>query len=259
MIEQYFEYNGIRSDQYNLQIIKLDTGMTSVPMVSAKNIIEDEVSKVASPYFYRTKFSPLTFSLSFTTLDGIIDTEQLYDICGWLFTTSYKPFISSENPSRMLYCMGINQADFVTNGINSQGYFTVEFRCRDPYWLTLPQITNFDLSDNTTYTNIQVTNYSNVNDFYYPEIEFELLDNATGISIYNLNDGNRLFGFSSLSLLEQVYVDNNKKIIISNTTNPRFDKMTTGKLWLRLVRGINNLKVVGKCNLQFRCQFPTFN
>lgn len=258
MIDRFFEFDGVRSDAYGLQIITLDTGFRNIPMVSGKNIIEDEVPRVNSPYFYRAKFQPLTFSLSFTTLDGVLDTEQLYDICSWLFPTSYKPFISSESPSKMLYCMGINQSDFMTNGINSQGYFTIEFRCRDPYYLTLPQINNFDLSANTTYTNIQVTNYSNVTDYYYPEIEFELLDNATGIEIYNLNDGNRKFAFTSLTLLESVYVNNDKKQIISSTGNYRYDKLVDKK-WLKLVRGVNNLKVVGKCNLQFRCQFPIFN
>lgn len=259
MVDSFFEYDGIRSTEFGLQIIRLDPGIFSVPMASAKNIIEDENSRVMSPYFYRTKYQPLTFSLTFTTLDGVLTTEQLYEICGWLFTNSYRPFVSSESPSKMLYCIGTNQSDFMTTGINSEGYFTIEFRCRDPYYLTLPQIETFDLSDNTTSTTIQVSNYSNVGqDYYMPEIEFELLDDSTAIEIYNLNDGNRKFKMSNLNLLESVYVNNNKKQIISSTGLYRLNKLEN-KNWFRLVKGVNNLKVVGKCNLQFKCQFPIFN
>jgi len=257
-LQQFFEFNGIRSSEFGLQIVRLDSGMFGVPMVSSKGIVEDEVTRSLSPYFYRAKYQPLTFKLTFTTLDGVMDTDTLYKICGWLFTSTYKPFISSEKPSVMLYCMGINQSDFITNGLNS-GYFEIEFRARDPYYLTLPSVQTFDLSDNETETMIQIINYSNIGqDYYYPEVEFELLDNSTGIQIYNINDGNRLFGFSGLNLLEKIYVDNHKKIIISESNSYRFDKLT-GRRWLRLTRGVNNLRVVGKCNLQFRCQFPIFN
>ena len=88
----------------------------------------------------------------------------------------------------------------------------------------------------------------------YPEVEFELIDTATGITLKNLTDGGREFVFSTLNTTETVYVNNQRKQIISDTNLYRYSKFN--KNWFRLVYGINQIRVTGKCILKVRSQFP---
>jgi phage-related protein len=152
--------------------------------------------------------------------------------------------------------MACNKCDFNTTGLND-GVIEIEFRCRDAFGWTAPTEYVFDLSDNvgSTPTTIQVENMSNVGlDYYYPIIEFTLQSTETGASIKNMSDGGRICSFSALSTGETIYIDNQKKIITSSTNNYRFDKWN--KVWFRLVKGVNNIQVTGKCNITFTAQYP---
>jgi predicted phage tail component-like protein len=239
-----------------LSIVRIQSGMINRPYTSGKDILESYPNNVLYPYFFGVKHQPLQFSVTFSTLDSNMDSDKLHQIANWLFQNKYKGFISSDNPSRMYYCMAVNQIDFITNG-SDQGYFTVDFRCRDGFAWSLPLFETFDLSGITTPEVIQLTNFSNVIDYVHPEVEFELKSTNTGISLININDDGKEFKFTALNQLEEMYVNNDKRLIISSTGLNRFGKFNNG--WFRLVRGINNITVTGKCVLKFRMQFPIFN
>ena len=241
-----------------LNIVRVDGGgMFPVPYTSSKNIVQDINPRTSTPYFYRTTMQPLSFTVTFSTLDVACDEEKRYEIAQWLFKPDYRIFISDDYIDKWYYVIATNQSDFITNG-NDQGYFTVEFKCKHAYPMSPIYIDTFDLLSNNTTTNITINNRCNIMEYFYPEIEIALDATATGFSLKNMSDGGRTTTFASLSNSEIVYMDGAKKILVSSTTNPRYDKFSS-KNWLRLVYGVNTIQVTGKVELQFRMQFPIFS
>lgn len=255
MINTRFTYDGISSDEMGISLVRLNRGMYGKQYTSGKQILENFPNKSLYPYFFGVKHEPLKFKMTITCENTNMDSDKLYDLGNWLFKNEYKPIVFDDNVSVKYYCIAVNQAEFMTNGLE-QGYFEVEMRCRDGFGWTNEIIQEFDFTGITTPQTIQLTNHSNVLDYYYPEVEFELTGANTGVSLVNNNDSAREFSFAGLNALETVYVDCQKKVIISSTNLNRFDKFN--KTFLRLKKGINNIVVTGECVLNIRSQFPVF-
>lgn len=256
MINTNFTYDGITSESMGLSIVRVDSGLPSVPYTSGKEILETHPNKSLYPYFFGVKHQPLQFTVTFSTLEKNMDSAKLYELANWLFQNKYKPFISLDNPSRIYYCIATNPVEFATNGLE-EGYFTVDFRCRDGFGWTIPTVDIYDLSGITSSTPLQITNFSNVLDYYYPEVEFELQSTNTGVSLINNSDGGREFKFTGLTVGESVYIDNQKRVIVSDVSSNRFDKFN--KNFFRLKKGVNHISVTGKCILKIKMTFPVFN
>ena len=255
MINTSFTYDGISSDEMGVSLIRLNSGMIDKTYVSRKEILEQFPNNSLYPNFFGIKYQPLTFSLVFTCENDLMDSDKMYKIANWLCQNEYKPFISADNPSIQYYCMAINQASFMTNGLN-QGYFELEFRCRDGFGWTVPTVDEYDFTGISSTPTIQLTNYSNVLDYVYPELEFELTGSNTGLSLINVNDAGREFKFTGLDVGDEVYIDNQKRIILSTLTDNVFSKFN--KKFFRLKKGVNNIQLSGECILRIRKQFPVF-
>jgi predicted phage tail component-like protein len=256
LINTGFNFDGVDSESVGLSIVRIDSGIPSRKYISGKEILETHPNNALSPYLFGIKRPPLTFKVTFTCEDEDMNDTKLYNLANWLITNEYKPFISYDNPSKVFYCMGISESDFNTNGLG-QGYFEVEFRCRDAFGWTIPSIVEYDLSTITVPTTIQVINYSNVLDLYEPEMEIELQDNNTGVSLVNLNHDNYTFSFSGLTIGETLTINNQKRKIESDVSANRFSKFNRN--WFKLIKGVNNIQVTGKCIIKFKMQFPVFN
>jgi len=126
-----------------VSIVRQNGGFFSVPYVSSKDILEDYPPRALNPYFFRTKLQPLTFTLTFSCETDDINIAKLNAISTWLCQSTYKPFISEDNPNKVYYIMATNQIDFMTNGVE-QGYFEIEFRCQHPYALTLAATPSYE-------------------------------------------------------------------------------------------------------------------
>jgi hypothetical protein len=102
---------------------------------------------------------------------------------------------------------------------------------------------------------IVINNLSNAFQYYQPEIEITV-NSGTSVSFTNTTDDNRVTSFSGLTTGEVLYVNNEKKQLISSTSNYRYDGFN--KNWLRLVQGVNTISVTGNATIMFRTQFPVF-
>lgn len=257
MISTGFTFDGIHSDDMGMMIVRTEGGLIPVPYASAKNIIEEKVTRIPTPYFFRASLEPMTFSLTFSLKENEYWTEQKkYAIANWLFKPYYKEFISDDYADKIFYVMATNMVEFITDG-NENGYIKVDFRCKNPYALTPILINDFDLSDNTTTDTILLTNQSNIGlDYYYPELEITVVSPSTSFSLTNVNDNSRVVSFTGLSGGEKIYLNNEKKQIISSTGNYRFGSWN--KNWFRLVPGDNSIIVAGRVIIQVRCQFPIY-
>lgn len=255
MVSLNFVFDGISSESMGIYLIRTNSGLFSMPFVSSRDVKEDYPYKSRSPYFFGTQQQLPTITLTFSTLANNMTSNKLKEIASWLFQSEYKEFYSEDNPDKIYYLMAVNEINFQTNG-NNEGYLEVQFKSKYPYALTLPETVEIDLSSNTTSTTIKIENRCNAYKYYYPEIEFTTVTPTTSVTFTNTSDSNRLTSFTGLTVGETVYVDNQKKQIISSLSNYLYDDFN--KNWLRLIQGDNKITVVGKCTLTFRMQFPVF-
>ena len=258
MVETGFTFNNISSESMDVKIVRVGgRGLASRKYFGGRRILEDHPDNALYPNFYGVKHEPFTFTVTFMCDEGVdMDDTKMYDLANWLISDEYKPFISDDNIGKVYYCMAINDADFITNGLQ-QGYFTVEFRCRDGFGWTIPAIVTHDLSTITSPTTIQIFNQSNVSEYFYPNMQITLEDSNTAISMVNLSDNSYTFSFTDLSVGEVLEIDNQKRKIESDTVANRFDKFN--KNWFKLKKGMNNIQVTGKCTIKFNFSFPIFN
>jgi predicted phage tail component-like protein len=258
-IDLYFEYDGKKCTEFGIVLVRLDGGMQETNFMPNQSILEDTTTRDI-PYFYGTKKEPLTIPVTVAKINKYGDSaiwtyEDKLKISQWLFQQEYKPLIFSDNPNVVYYCMPIGDNKRFFNGLD-QGYATLQFRCDAPYGFTYPmQVDTYDLSTNTTTTTLEIDNLSNVNKYYYPEIEFEMVG-STAISLKNLSDGGRIFSFTGLNTDETVYVSNQEgyRFVKSDTNLNRLGNFN--KNWLRLAQGVNRIEVTGQCKIQLRSQFP---
>lgn len=256
LISEYFIFDNIKSTDMGVSIVRVDSGLINTPFISSKDILEESVSRNPVPYFFRTKFKPLEFTVHMAITDENGWTpERRYELASWLCRPNYCELISDDFIGRRYFVIVTNQADLMTNGID--GYIQVQFRCQHPYALSPIYIETFDLSDNTTTTQIILDNRSNIGLDYYPELEVELVSPSTGFSLKNLSNNGEIFSFSNLTTGEIINISNEKKQIISSTGNYRYSKWN--KKWFKLVQGKNTIEVTGKIYLQTRMTFPIFS
>jgi phage-related protein len=256
MIGTKFTFDGISSDSMGVYLSRLESGMITVPYASSKDILENHPNKSLYPFFYGIKFQPLQFDIVISSEDGMTK-QKLYDLAQWLFKTEYKPFIAEHDEDKMYYVIANNKADFITNGLE-QGYIPISFRCRDGFAWTTDTMQTFDLTSTPTPTTIQMTNGSNIMEYFYPEIEVELLGTDTSFELINLSDNNNNLKFDNLLYNETIYVDNQKRIIVTSEGDVVNRYSNFNKNWLRLKQGVNNIQVNGNCIIKFRQHFPVF-
>jgi phage-related protein len=255
LINTSFSYDGITSDEMGVSLVRLNGGMIDKPYVSGKEILEQFPNNSLYPYFFGIKYQPLSFSFAITCEDLDMDSDRLFDIANWICQNEYKPLIFDDNPSIQYYCMVVNQAGFVTNGL-SQGYVELEFRCRDGFGWTIPVIEEFDFTGLGDTQSFQLKSLTNILDYYYPEIEFELTNSNTGVSIVNISDGGRETSLTGLIATEEIYMDGQKRILLSNLSSNRFSNFNNK--FLRLKKGVNNIELTGECIFRVRSQFPVY-
>lgn len=254
MICTSFIFDNITSESMGLSIVKISSGEFANPFLSSQEILEEQIYKVHTPYFFRVKKKPLEFKIICSLSDGGDFTpEKKMQIAHWLVHEEYKEFISEDNPNIIYNVMIINQADFMSYG-TFQGYFEIQFRCDAPWGYSATYLENFDLSEITIPTIIEIKNYSNCVKYLYPEIEFTLSGTNAGLTLINLSNAGEQFIFTNLSVGEKIYTSNEHKQIISDLGLYRLGNFN--RKWFRLVYGVNRIQVTGKCLLSFRYRFP---
>lgn len=271
MVSEYFIFDNINSIDMGLYIVRLDGGMISTPISGSKSIRKEKTTLRDIPYRYGTNLEVMTFSITFSPLEGLWTDDYKFKIFKWLNSRNPKSFQTCDSLAKMCYCTCVNAQEVFTTGMG-QGYITMEFEATTGYWLSPVEVAIYDLSDiGSIPTIITMENRSNVEDaksgefIYYPELEISLVGNVTGFSMYNQSIGNRGFGFSGLTVGETIYVNNQNKQIISSLdeTTYRLSKMLFNKNFFYLVYGENRISIncsggTGGIILQSRSQYPIY-
>jgi hypothetical protein len=245
-----------------LMLVRIGESEISTPWIGGKSIIEDTISNRDIPTFYGVQKQPLEFEMKFSLLQNEFTPEHLFQLGKIFGQDRYFPIQSVDYLGVVFWVMATNQINIITYG-NFAGWYSVNLRCNAPFGFSLPQISTFDLSDITSPTTIMLENRSNVmnpkfKDYYYePEIWIDLKSNSTAIKMLNASDKNRLFEFTQLNLLEEIYVNNRLQLIESSTGLNRLGKLTNHNFF-RLIYGQNLITVYNPCVIQVKSEFPLY-
>lgn len=251
-----FTYDGISSTVMNVHLISADTGMVEMPFGYSREIIEESISNKSQPYFFGFKRDCLKLDIEIGKIGCTNEEcewtyEERKKIVEWFWQDEYKPFVSLDNPELIYYCTPIGESKRFDNGL-LHGYIKLQLRCNSPhaYSPTYIESYNYQLGMSNV---IEITNLSNVDEYYCPEIQFNML-NSNDITIVNLTTGED-FIFTGLEIGENVYVDNALKQIETDKADT-YRLSNFNKKWLRLVKGVNRLEIIGEVNVVFRGSYP---
>jgi phage-related protein len=181
--------------------------------------------------------------------------QQIFD---WLFSPrEYCDFISSDNLDKVYKIIFTSPLEFNTINL-TEGYFSLTAQSY-PYAYTA--LTTYTQSVTSTPITITINNLQNARNYdntyyYYPIIYADLTGAASSIKIVNTSDSNRVFEITGLDALEELYIDNELKIINSSVASVNRFATLTSKQWLRLVKGENILRIDTLCDLVIQCQYP---
>jgi phage-related protein len=254
MLSTKFYFDGTYSDDMGVYLVRLNSGLVSVPYIPSREVIEDYPVNARAPFVHKARPQQFNIKMTFSTLSNNLTDSNLKTIASWLFQENYCEFYSEDNPDKIYYLMAVSQVDVMKN-VGNEGYFEVEFRSKFPYCLTAETTPTFNIAG---ITNFNVENECNVYEYFYPEMEITIGGNSTTpIRIVNDDDSDRLTKIENLTDGEVIYLNNEKKQLISSLGNYRYDDFN--KNWLRLKQGSNNIIVQGYCDIVFRMQFPTYS
>ncbi|EGT3606896.1 hypothetical protein FKF97_10865 [Clostridium perfringens] len=251
----YFQFDGINSKEKRLKLITVDSKNNRNLFGVEQDIIEEE-NGTDVPLFLGVKRKCPTIPVTLMKMNEWnrpipYGEKELSDICNWLFKREYKPFVSWDNPGVVYYVIFIKGEGF--ENCAKEGYLNLEMRLSAPHAYSRLLTDEYHvLSQKTVYIN----NDSDIQDFIYPDIEFEMLDDCTDLIIENLTIGEKM-EFNNLEKGEKIKVYNDGlKDMLSLVDRSRNIFEKSNKYFIKLVYGRNRIRITGKCKIKFITQYP---
>jgi len=246
-----FFYNNELSSDMGLININLEGGLYKERLFGTRELLEEIIRGRTKPYFQEVGLKPMEFTLAFA-LTQQYDYDYLRRLNRWLNVDYYKEFYFIDLPQYRFFVMPISDNFLTHNGLN-QGYLELTMRTNDAFAYSQEYLSeDYDLSDNPVEGTIIPIN----NDGDVPlEIEMWIKKVEDGeITIINLSDENREFRVVNLKDGEHLYLNHEKEDIKSNVPNLyHFEDVLTD--YMKLPMGENQLKIYGKCTIQFRYRY----
>jgi len=253
-----FTFDNVSSTVHGIQIVKIDNGgLIETPIAGGRNINQD-FSMRDKPWFHSANVLPQEVNLTFTisATPNAFDTTKRTAVFDWLFSPRvYCDLISADNLNKVYKIIFTSPLQFTTTDLTN-GFFSLSAMMYPFAYTTLQTYTNA-----ATPTSITINNPQNVRNidntyYYYPIVYADLTSTATSFKITNTSDSNRIFEITGCELLEELFVDNDLKIINSNQLNVDRFATLTSKRWLRLVKGSNVLTINTTADVTITCQYP---
>jgi phage-related protein len=246
-----FYFNGEYSTVKGIFHASNADGMITENFLPSREVNQQYIKGKKKGYFQGMKRSPFSFVLNITSKEAWT-RQKIDDIARWLDVEYYKEFYFIEEPNRRFFCMPMGEIEFTHNGIN-YGYITVEMTCNSPFAFSPKyQTGDYDYSNNTlSGLTLDFTNSGHFD--LYPILRITKVGDGD-ISIVNETDDGRIFEIRNLFDGEEIFVDNQKKEIVSDITGVyRYDDHNGN--WLKLIEGDNTLRTYGDCIISFEYRF----
>lgn len=250
-----FEFDNITSHRFDLIIASIDGNkVKNIPAAINVEVLIDKASNRPLPFYYgSTSTKKLEFPMEIYNKHGkSYEQYEIQAIQEWLFGRR-KPhtltIFDYDRGNESYECWLTNpHYGKISNGAIGWKFDVI---CTSPYSMTNLIVQQFEcLNEENT---IEYYNFSNMEDYLYPEINIQMLDKTTYIRIQNENDNNRVFQITEIPMNDNIYVNNDLGYITSTSKENLFK--TFNLQYFRFAEGFNKLKVSGKCILTFRNRF----
>lgn len=255
-----FIFDGIPCSEFGLMVYHFGSNGQDDVNFQNGDIIEDRIPSRYDALTYglvqnQSLEYTLVFGANMESLDknSSLDRYDVEAIAAWLTGHSVRKWlvISQTDMESFRYKCMISELRLITYG-DMPWAFSCKVSCDSPFAYTMPEEFTYSVNGESQ---VRLFNRSSYNGFYRPKMEIAVYNDRT-LSIQNLSDGNRLFQFSELpggnSLI--IYMDNKNQVITNNmdlNLYPYFNMK-----FMRLVRGDNILKLTGRAEIKFICEFP---
>lgn len=247
-----FTYDNIHSSEMGVMNVHINSGLFEEKFLPSREIREENIRGRDKPYFLGYDLQPFEFPM--TLFFEKLNNEEKRKIARWLLVDYYKPLVFDGNPDRIFYCMYVGDVNEFHNGLN-QGYIQLTMRCDSPFSYTPIYTSNqYNLSNNIDGHELEFENFGD--DICYPFIRLEKIGDGD-FSIVNLSDGGREFKMSDIWDGDILEIDNEDKSIETNVAGVyRYENHNN--VYLRLLRGMNRLKIYGNVRIQFTYRFRLY-
>jgi hypothetical protein len=254
-VQTGFSWNSKSNEEVGVMLVHEDSSSIKQAFGITSKQVREKIRYRDIPVSYGVEKETSTMPISITKIDGSEFTyEDRVELARFFRPdNNFHEFWSYDYGDRHIFYLYFNSGSF-ENFFSDKGIITLEAEMLAPYAFSPVSHEVYDLFNNTTSTIIEVENKSNVIEFYYPKIEFTLLDTATSFKIINHTNGGQVFEFTGLQTGETVSIDNLARRIKSSTGLPRLSDFN--KNWFNLWYGVNTIEVFGKCILEIKSQFP---
>ena len=242
-------FNGINSSRYGLYLCSV--GGNEERSFGISRSIEAENGSIKS-ITEETK----TIEIQLVKLGGKfydpmpLTNEELEDISHWLFSPEeYKPLMV-DNQSKVYYGMFVDGSIW-QNGAK-HGYLTLQFQLDSGHGYSVLQ--NTDVRVNGTRT-VTLNSRHTVGKYYEIDIEIELANNESALTIENLTTGQKLTLKNVPQECRHIRIYNDKLKHIANVDNPSQNmRPYFNKEFIHLSYGTNTVKITGVGKVRFISQ-----
>jgi phage-related protein len=241
-----FIYDGVDSSYYDLKIVNFDTGTKDSDAGSTSEPQLKWIRRRTRAFSYGS-IQNQSVSIEMTIgREDIIYGDDRNLIESWLLRKKFLPLqIMQDDLSYVVFNVQFTKAENKYIG-NLQRGMTLHGVADSPFGFTSPK------TYTKTFTSGGIENYSwnlfidsaDVDDYIYPSMVFVTNGLGTSFQLINSSDDNRTFLFTGLQSNEIMTVDNDLKLLSSNTGLLRSTNFI-GKNWFRLKSGVNALNVQG--------------
>jgi len=255
-----FLFDGVPCSEYGMMVYHFGSeGQEDVDFRSGE-IIEDRVSARYDALTYglvqnESLEYTLVFGANMEAMDANVplDRFDVAAIAAWLTGHQKRKWlmIAQNDMEPFRYKCFISELKLITYG-DMPWAFSCKVSCDSPFAYRMPE--NFHYVVNGT-LDARLFNRSSYNGFYLPKMEIALRG-ENSISIQNLSDSGREMKFTALpNGSELVLQIDNKNQVITNNMDLNLYPYFNMK-FLRLMRGDNKLRMTGKAEVTFMCEFP---
>lgn len=243
----YFNFDGISSSEFGLLNIVLDSGMYDETFTSSREIIETKMNGNPKPVLHSIETSPLQFEMIIAFEDKYTDRD-LDKIIRWLFVDYYRPLYFQGKENKVYMAMPVDDSSIIHNGIN-EGYITLTMRCDSSNIYSPVIVSPLETISTTKTITLAIDSHFDI----YPEISIKKIGNGT-ITIESLDDNNSIFMIKDLTNYEDIYINSEKEIIVSDIPAMyRYDKLVGDfPRMVYLPSETNRFKITGACEIKFR-------
>lgn len=258
MDTRFFEFDGIKSSNMGVHIVRPDGGRGEVPIWSSSSIssTQDKKRNYVNSYMVEREVLSFTFNIMLMDTKGIPKPwtpEEISRISKWLIHDTYKELRFGNNPDKLYYAIVVDAQPLYTT--HEGGYMEITMETNARHGWSDIFIGEYDCTKEQI-NEIVINAPHNVNEYYYPEVEV-MMYGDTELTITNISDRGHETNIKDLLESENFYMDCEIKQIKSGV--PMRNLFANfNRNWVRLKYGENILRVNGKCKIIIKAQYPVF-